>query len=409
MNEVLVEERKAIVPALSERINAMAESQTLEMAKKARELKAKGVDVISLNLGEPDFVTPQHIREAAKKALDEGFTFYTPVSGIPELRKAIAEKLKRDNNLDVKAENIVVSTGAKQSLVNTLMALVNPGDEVIIFAPYWVSYYEMVKMAEGVPVLVHGSLENQFKVSATQVREAITPKTKAILFSSPCNPTGAVFSREELTAIAEVVAEHDHIFIIADEIYEYINFTGEHFSIGSLDIVKDRTITVNGFSKGFAMTGWRMGYIAAPKWIADACDKMQGQVTSGANSITQKAALAALTGDMMETKKMSEAYRRRRDLVLGLLKDIRGIKANVPEGAFYIFPDVSSYFGKSYENYHIKDSYDLCIYLLNEAHVSLVDGGGFGAPNCIRISSAASDENLKEAMRRIKVALEKLK
>jgi aspartate aminotransferase len=409
MNEVLVEERKAIVPALSERINAMAESQTLEMAKKARELKAKGVDVISLNLGEPDFVTPQHIREAAKKAIDEGFTFYTPVSGIPELRKAIAEKLKRDNNLDVKAENIVVSTGAKQSLVNTLMALVNPGDEVIIFAPYWVSYYEMVKMAEGVPVLVHGSLENQFKVSAEQVRAAITPKTRAILFSSPCNPTGAVFSREELTAIAEVVAEYDHIFIIADEIYEYINFSGEHFSIGSLDIVKDRTITVNGFSKGFAMTGWRMGYIAAPKWIADACDKMQGQVTSGANSITQKAALAALTGDMTETKKMSEAYRRRRDLVIDLLKDIKGIKANVPEGAFYIFPDVSDYFGKSYENYHIKDSYDLCIYLLNEAHVSLVDGGGFGAPNCIRISSAASDENLKEAIRRIKVALEKLK
>ncbi len=409
MNEVLVEERKAIVPALSERINAMAESQTLEMAKKARELKAKGIDVISLNLGEPDFVTPQHIREAAKKALDEGFTFYTPVSGIPELRKAIAEKLKRDNHLDVKAENIVVSTGAKQSLVNTLMALLNPGDEVIIFAPYWVSYYEMVKMAEGVPVLVHGSLENQFKVSAAQVREAITPKTKAILFSSPCNPTGAVFSREELTAIAEVVAEHDHIFIIADEIYEYINFTGEHFSIGSLDIVKDRTITVNGFSKGFAMTGWRMGYIAAPKWIADACDKMQGQVTSGANSIAQKAALAALTGDMTETKKMSEAYCRRRDLVLDLLKDIQGIKANVPEGAFYIFPDVSSYFGKSYESYYIKNSYDLCIYLLNEAHVSLVDGGGFGAPNCIRISSAASDENLKEAMRRIKVALEKLK
>ncbi|GAB4479316.1 MAG: pyridoxal phosphate-dependent aminotransferase [Thermoflexibacter sp.] len=409
MNEVLVEERKAIIPALSERINAMAESQTLEMAKKARELKAKGIDVISLNLGEPDFVTPQHIREAAKKAIDEGFTFYTPVSGIPELRKAIAEKLKRDNNLDVKAENIVVSTGAKQSLVNTLMALVNPGDEVIIFAPYWVSYYEMVKMAEGVPVLVHGSLEKQFKVSAAQVRAAITPKTKAILFSSPCNPTGAVFSREELIAIAEVIAEYDHIFIIADEIYEYINFSGEHFSIGSLDIVKDRTITVNGFSKGFAMTGWRMGYIAAPKWIADACDKMQGQVTSGANSITQKAALAALTGDMTETKKMSEAYRRRRDLVIGLLKEIKGIKANVPEGAFYIFPDVSDYFGKSYENYYIKDSYDLCIYLLNEAHVSLVDGGGFGAPNCIRISSAASDENLKEAIRRIKVALEKLK
>jgi aspartate aminotransferase len=408
MTEVL-EARKAVAPILSDRINALAESQTLEMAKKARELKAKGFDIISLNLGEPDFQTPQHIKDAAKKALDEGFTFYTPVSGIAELRKAIADKLKRDNNLDAKAENIVVSTGAKQSIVNVLMALVNPGDEVIILAPYWVSYYEMVKMAEGTPILVHGSLENQFKVTAAQVKAAITPKTKAILFSSPCNPTGAVFSREELTKIAEVVAEHEQVFIIADEIYEYINFTNEHFSIGSLESVKDRTITVNGFSKGFAMTGWRMGYIAAPKWIADACDKMQGQVTSGANSITQKAALAAITGDMTETKKMSEAYRRRRDLVIELLKEIKGIKANVPEGAFYIFPDVSYYFGKNYENYYIKDSYDLCIYLLNEANVSLVDGGGFGAPNCIRISSAASDENLKEAIRRIKVALEKLK
>lgn len=405
---VALEDLKAVVPSLSDRINALAESQTLEMAKKARELKAKGVDVISLNLGEPDFQTPQHIKDAAKKAVDDGFTFYTPVSGIPELRKAIAEKLKRDNSLDFKAENIVVSTGAKQSLVNTLMALVNPGDEVIIFTPYWVSYYEMVKMAEGVPVLVHGSLENEFKVSAEQVKAAITPKTRAILYSSPCNPTGAVFSREELTAIAEVVAESDRIFIIADEIYEYINFTGEHFSIGSLDIVKDRTITVNGFSKGFAMTGWRMGYIAAPKWIADACDKMQGQVTSGATSITQKAALAAMTGTMEETKKMAAAYLRRRDLVLDLLKDIKGIRANKPEGAFYIFPDVSYYFGKSYGSYHIKDSYDLCIYLLNEGHVSMVDGGGFGEPNCVRISSAASDESLIEAMRRIKEALGKL-
>jgi aspartate aminotransferase len=409
MNAVLEQVAvKAIVPSLSDRINALAESQTLEMAKKARELKAKGVDVISLNLGEPDFITPAHIRDAAKKAIDEGFTFYTPVSGIAELRKAIADKLKRDNEIDAKPENIVVSTGAKQSLVNILMALVNAGDEVIIFSPYWVSYYEMVKLADGVPVLVHGSLENDFKVTAQQVKAAITPKTRAVLFSSPCNPTGSVFSKDELTAIAEVVAEQDHVFIIADEIYEYINFTGKHFSIGSLDIVKDRTITVNGFSKGFAMTGWRMGYISAPKWIADACDKMQGQVTSGANSITQKAAFAALTGDMAETKKMSDAYLRRRDLMLDLLKDIKGIKANKPEGAFYIFPDVSYYFGKSYGNYHIKDSYDLCIYLLNEGHVSLVDGGGFGAPNCIRISSAASDENLKEAMRRIKVALEKL-
>ena len=329
MNAVLEQVAvKAVVPSLSDRINALAESQTLEMAKKARELKAKGVDVISLNLGEPDFITPAHIRDAAKKAIDEGFTFYTPVSGIAELRKAIADKLKRDNEIDAKPENIVVSTGAKQSLVNVLMALVNAGDEVVIFSPYWVSYFEMVKLADGVPVLVHGALENDFKVTAAQVKAAITPKTKAILFSSPCNPTGSVFSKEELTEIAKVVAEQDHVYIIADEIYEYINFTGKHFSIGSLDIVKDRTITVNGFSKGFAMTGWRMGYIAAPKWLADACDKMQGQVTSGANSITQKAAFAALTGDMSETKKMSDAYLRRRDLVLDLLKDIKGIRAN---------------------------------------------------------------------------------
>jgi aspartate aminotransferase len=396
-------------PHLADRINALAESQTLEMAKKARELKAKGFDVISLNLGEPDFQTPDHIKEAAKKAIDEGFTFYTPVAGIPDLRKAIAEKLVRENGLtDMKAENIVVSTGAKQSLVNVLMCLINKGDEVVIFAPYWVSYYEMVKLAEGVPVVVKGLAENEYKVTAEQLRAAITPRTKAIMYSSPCNPTGAVFSEKELTEIAKVVAEYDDIYVIADEIYEYINFTGKHFSIGSLPFIKEKVVTVNGFSKGFAMTGWRAGYIAAPKWLADACDKMQGQVTSGTCSITQKAALAAVTGDLTPTKKMSEAYQRRRDLIKKLLDEVPHVKANYPQGAFYIFPDVSYYFGKKYENYHIKTSYDLCIYLLNEAHVSIVDGEGFGEPNCVRISSAASDENIIEAVRRIKIALAKL-
>lgn len=394
---------------LSDRINALAESQTLEMAKKARELKAKGIDVISLNLGEPDFQTPQHIKDAAKKAIDAGYSFYTPVAGIAELRKAIAEKLQKENGLtDMKAENIVVSTGAKQSLVNALMCLVNPGDEVIIFAPYWVSYYEMVKMADGVPVVIKGTLENEYKVTAEQVKAAITPRTKAILYSSPCNPTGAVFSEKELTDIAKVVAEYQNIYIIADEIYEYINFTGKHFSIGSLPFIKERVVTVNGFSKGFAMTGWRAGYIGAAKAIADACDKMQGQVTSGTCSITQHAALAAVLGDRVDTQKMAEAYKNRRDLIKKLLDEIPHIKANNPQGAFYIFPDVSAYFGKSYQDYRIKTSYDLCIYLLNEAHVSMVDGEGFGEPNCLRISNAASEANITEAMRRVKVALAKL-
>ena len=397
------------VNTLSNRINSLAVSQTLEMAKRARELKAQGADVISLNLGEPDFQTPNHIKDAAKKAIDNGQTFYTPVSGIPELRKAIAEKLVKENGLtDMKAENIVVSTGAKQSLVNTLMCLINQGDEVVIFAPYWVSYYEMVKLADGVPVIINGTLENEYKVTAEQVRQAITPRTKAILYSSPCNPTGAVFSEQELTDIAKVVAEHEGIYIIADEIYEYINFTGKHFSIGSLPFIKDRVITVNGFSKGFAMTGWRAGYIAAPKWIADACDKMQGQVTSGTCSITQHAALAAITGDLTDTKKMSDAYFRRKNLLKTLLDGIKGIKSNNPQGAFYFFPDVSSFFGKSFNGKVINNSYELCIYLLTEAHVSLVDGEGFGEPNCMRISSAASDENITEAMRRVKIALEKL-
>ena len=397
------------IELLSERLRALSESETLAMTKKARELAAQGHKVISLSVGEPDFQTPQHIKDAAKKAIDDGFTFYTPVPGYPELRKAIAEKLNRDNGLEYTADNIVVSTGAKQSIANVLLSVVDPGDEVIIFAPYWVSYVEMVKLAEGTSVIVNGTIDNDFKVTAEDLEKAVTPKTKAILFSSPCNPTGAVFTKKELSAIAEVVAKHDRIIVIADEIYEYINFEGSHFSIGSIPAIKDRVVTVNGFSKGYAMTGWRVGYIGAPKWIAAACDKIQGQVTSGTCSIAQKAALAAITGDLKAAKEMSAAYLRRRDLVLGLLKEIPGIKINLPQGAFYSFPDISSYIGKSYNGTTIQKASDLAMFLLNEGHVATVGGDAFGAPNCIRISFAASDENLKEAVKRIKECLAKLK
>jgi aspartate aminotransferase len=394
---------------LSSRINALSESQTLAMTKKARELAAQGNDVISLSVGEPDFQTPQHVKDAAKKAIDDGFHFYSPVPGFPDLRKAIVDKFKRDNNLTFTSDQIVVSTGAKHSIANVLMCLLDPGDEVIIFAPYWVSYVEMVKLAEGVPVIVYGGIENDFKVSAKEVAAAITPRTKAILYSSPCNPTGSIFTKDELTEVAKVVAAHENIFIIADEIYEYISFNNDFFSIGSLDIVKDRTITVNGMSKGFAMTGWRLGFIGAPLEIAKACDKMQGQFTSGTCSITQKAAVAALNGDLSAPKEMAKAYLRRRDLVLDLLKEIPGVKTNVPKGAFYIFPDVSYYLGKYNGSQEIKNVDDLCMYLLNNAHVALVPGDAFGDPNCIRISFAASDENLKKAISRIKTELAKLK
>lgn len=394
---------------LSERLNALSESETLAMTKKARELAAQGHNIISLSVGEPDFQTPQHIKDAAKKAIDDGYTFYTPVPGYPDLRQAIANKLKRDNNLDYGPENIVVSTGAKQSIANVLLSLVDPGDEVIIFAPYWVSYIEMVKLAEGTSVIVNGTIENDFKVSAADLEAAITPKTKVILFSSPCNPTGAVFTKKDLMEIGAVVAKHERLFVIADEIYEYINFEGSHFSIGSIDSIRDRVITVNGFSKGYAMTGWRVGYIGAPKWIASACDKIQGQVTSGTCSIAQKAAFAAITGDLTAAKEMSSAYLRRRNLVLGLLKEIPGVKVNIPQGAFYAFPDISTYIGKSFNGVEISKASDLAMYILNEGHVSCVGGDAFGAPNNIRISFAASDENLIEAVKRIKECLAKLK
>jgi aspartate aminotransferase len=395
---------------LSQRLNALAESETLAMTKKARELAAQGHKVISLSVGEPDFPTPQYIKDAAKKALDDGYTTYSPVPGYPELRKAIAEKFKRDNSLNWEMDNVVVSTGAKQSIANVLLSIVDPGEEVIIFAPYWVSYIEMVKLAEGTPVVISGGIENDFKVTAEQVAKAITPKTKAILFSSPCNPTGSVFTEKELRAIGDVVAKNEKIIVIADEIYEYINFEGSHFSIGSIDSIKDRVVTVNGVSKGFAMTGWRVGYIGAPKYIAAACDKIQGQVTSGTCSIAQKASLAAVSGDLTAPKEMAEAYRRRRDLVIGLLKEIPGLKVNVPSGAFYAFPDVSAYLGKTTpEGEKLEKASDLSMHILNSAYVSSVGGDAFGAPSCIRISFAASDDNLIEALRRVKECLLNLK
>lgn len=398
------------VSLLADRINALEESSTLGMTKKARELAAQGHKVISLSVGEPDFKTPKHICDAAKDAIDAGFHGYSPVAGYADLRQAIADKFKRENNLDWKPENIVVSTGAKHSLANVIQVLVNPGEEVVILAPYWVSYSEMVKLAEGKTVVVEGSFENDFKVTPAQLEAAITGRTRIIMFASPNNPTGSVYSEAELRALAAVVEQHEDIFVLADEIYEHINFTDEgHFSIGTIPAIKDRVITVNGVAKGFAMTGWRVGYIGAAKWIADGVEKLQGQVTSGTNSIAQRATLAALNGPMEPTQEMSKAYARRRDLVVGLLKTIEGFKVNVPQGAFYAFPDVSHYFGKTDGTTTINNCDDLASYLLNEVYVATVSGSGFGAPNCLRISTAASDANLIEAIGRIKTAVQKLK
>lgn len=395
---------------LAQRIQALEESSTLGMTKKARELAAQGHKVISLSVGEPDFKTPAHICEAAKKAIDDGFHGYSPVAGYPDLRLAIANKLKRDNGLEWGSENIVVSTGAKHSLANAIAALINPGDEVIIFSPYWVSYSEMVKLADGVSVVVQGAFDNNFKVTAAQFEAAITPKTKMVMFASPNNPTGSVYTESELRDIANVVARHENIFVLADEIYEYINFTqGGHFSIGSIPEIKDRVITVNGVAKGHAMTGWRIGFIAAAKWIADGVEKLQGQVTSGTNSIAQKAAVAAFNGSLDHAYEMKAAYDRRRKLVVGKLREIPGFKVNMPDGAFYAFPDISYYFGKSDGTTTIHNSDDFCTWLLNESFVATVAGSGFGAPDCMRISTAAADEQLEEACERIKLAVAKLK
>lgn len=395
---------------LSDRILNMEESATLSMAKKARELKSQGIDIIGLSLGEPDFKTPKHIQEAAKAAIDEGKYFsYSPVAGYQDLREAIAKKLREENNItQAKAENIVVSTGAKHSIANVFMCMINEGDEVVIFSPYWVSYAEIIKLAGGVPVLIEGTLENNFKATAEQLEEALTPKTKAVIYSSPCNPTGSVFSKEELEAIAEVVKKRDNLMVVADEIYELINFTGKNFSIGSLPGMFERTITVNGFSKGYAMTGWRVGYICAPLEIAKAVEKIQGQFTSGGTGIAQRAALEAISGDQKPSKEMADAYFRRRQIVLELLQEIPGIKTHIPEGAFYFFPDVTAFFGKSAHGHTVKDADDLCLYLLDVAHVSLVTGSAFGAPSCVRLSYAASEEELKEALKRIKKALGEL-
>jgi aspartate aminotransferase len=395
---------------LAQRIQALEESSTLGMTKKARELAALGHKVISLSVGEPDFKTPDHICEAAKKAIDDGFHGYSPVAGYPDLRMSIANKLKRDNNLEWGSENIVVSTGAKHSLANAIAALINPGDEVIIFSPYWVSYSEMVKLAEGTSVIVQGAFDNNFKVTPEQFEAAITSKTKMVMFASPNNPTGSVYTESELRDIANVVARHENIYVLADEIYEYINFTqGGHFSIGSIPEIKERVITVNGVAKGHAMTGWRIGFIAAAKWIADGIEKLQGQVTSGTNSIAQKAAVAAFNGTLDHAYEMKAAYDRRRKLVVGLLREIPGFKVNMPEGAFYAFPDISYYFGKSDGTTTINDSDDFCTWLLNESFVATVAGSGFGAPDCMRISTAAADEQLVEACERIKTAVAKLK
>ncbi|MCZ2484517.1 pyridoxal phosphate-dependent aminotransferase [Aquirufa sp. KTFRIE-69F] len=395
---------------LAQRIQALEESSTLGMTKKARELAAQGHKVISLSVGEPDFKTPAHICEAAKKAIDDGFHGYSPVAGYPDLRMAIANKLKRDNNLEWGSENIVVSTGAKHSLANAIAALINPGDEVIIFSPYWVSYSEMVKLAEGTSVIVQGAFDNNFKVTPEQFEAAITPKTKMVMFASPNNPTGSVYTESELRDIANVVARHENIFVLADEIYEYINFTqGGHFSIGSIPEIKERVITVNGVAKGHAMTGWRIGFIAAAKWIADGIEKLQGQVTSGTNSIAQKAAVAAFNGSLDHAYEMKAAYDRRRKLVVEKLREIPGFKVNMPDGAFYAFPDISYYFGKTDGTTLIKDSDDFCSWLLADAFVATVAGSGFGAPDCMRISTAAADEQLVEACDRIKAAVAKLK
>lgn len=394
---------------VSDRVKNMAESATLAMAAKARELKEKGINVISLSLGEPDFKTPQHIQDGAKAAIDEGKYFaYPPVNGYLDLRQAISKKFKNENNLDYSADQIVVSNGAKQSIANIFLAILNPGDEVVVFSPFWVSYSSLIELAEGVPVLVKGGIESDFKVTASQLAAAITPKTKAIIYSSPCNPTGSVFTLEELTEIAEVVKKHDDIIVIADEIYEHINYTGAHASIGAIEGMIDRTVTVNGMAKGFAMTGWRVGYIGAPTWLAKACNKIQGQITSANCSIAQRAALVALTTDLGPTKKMAEEYLRRRDLVKTLLDQVPGFKSNLPTGAFYFFPDVSQLFGKSDGETVIHNADDLCLYLLDKAQVSLVTGDAFGDENCIRISYAASEEDLREAITRIKAAVAKL-
>ena len=394
---------------LSDRIKALSVSQTLAMAQKSRELKAKGIDIISLSLGEPDFNTPDYIKEAAKKAIDDNYSKYPPVPGYDDLRKAISKKFKDENGLNYSHEQIIVSAGGKHSLINVILSIVNPGDEVIILAPYWVSYYDQIIIAGGTPVVISATLENDFKVRAEQLEAAITVKTRLVIFNSPSNPTGMVYDRKEMEKIARVIEKHEGLFIISDEIYEHIIFEGEHVSMASFDFIYDRVITVNGVSKGYAMTGWRIGYIGAPLWIAKACNKLQGQFTSGVCSIAQRAALAAIQGTGESQKIMREAFLRRRDLICGLLKDVKWLKIRIPQGAFYVMPDISYYLGKTDGETKISNSDDLALYLLDKAQVATVGGDAFGAPDCIRISYATSDNLLVEAVKRIKAALERLK
>ncbi len=393
---------------LSDRVKSLSVSQTLAMAQKSRELKARGIDIISLSLGEPDFNTPDHIKEAAKKAIDDNYSKYPPVPGYDDLRKAISKKFRVENGLEYSPDQIIVSAGGKHSLINVILTLINPGDEVIILAPYWVSYYDQVILAGGKPVIVEATIENDFKVNPAQLEASITERTRLIMFNSPSNPTGMVYNYDEMEKIARIVEKHEGLFIISDEIYEHIIFTGKHISLASFGYIYDRVITVNGVSKGFAMTGWRIGYIGAPLWIARGCNKLQGQFTSGVCSIAQRAALAAIEGGNETVILMKDAFLRRRDLLCGLLNEVKGLKVRVPQGAFYVMPDISFYLGKSYGLTQINNSDDLALYLLDQAQVATVGGDAFGAPGCLRISYATSDELLVEAVRRIKSALEKL-
>jgi aspartate aminotransferase len=393
---------------LSARLTALSPSETFAMAQKSNELKASGIDVINMSVGEPDFTTPEHIKQAAKKAIDDNYSFYSPVAGFPDLKKAVCEKLKNENGLEYTPAQIVVSGGAKQSLCNVILSIVDKDEEVIIPAPYWVSYPEMVKLAEGKSIFVSAGIDKDFKITPQQLEEAITPRTKALILCSPSNPTGSVYTKEELKALADVLEQHKQVYVIADEIYEHINYIGQHESIAQFEHIRDRVVVVNGVSKGYAMTGWRIGWIAAPQWIASACSMLQGQYTSGPSSISQKAAVAAYTGDQSCVDEMRKAFERRRSLIVDLLAQIPGLKVNNPMGAFYIFPECTGYLGKSYQGKMIKTATDLAMYLLEEAHVACVGGDAFGAPGCIRLSYATSDENITKAVARIAAALEKL-
>lgn len=408
-NSLYLNVKKYIMINLSDCINRLAPSATLAMSQKSSEMKAQGIDVINLSVGEPDFNTPDHIKEAAKKAIDDNYSRYSPVAGYASLREAIVRKLKRENGLDYTSAQISVSNGAKQGVCNTVMALVNKGDEVIIPAPYWVSYPQMVKMADGEPVIVNTGFEQEFKMTAQQLEQAITPKTRLLILCSPSNPTGSVYSREELRELAEVILRHDGVYVLADEIYEHINYTGHHESIAQFEGMQERCIIVNGVSKAYAMTGWRIGYIAAPEWIVKGCNKLQGQYTSGPCSVSQKAAEAAYDSPQSCVEEMRKAFERRRNLIVDLAKDIPGLEVNCPQGAFYLFPKCSSFFGKSDGTRVINSSTDLAMYLLEEAHVATVGGDAFGDSDCFRMSYATSDENIRTAMGRIKAALGKLK